>query len=215
MRAAAVGELHPGPCSRSAPRHDDRLPRSPHSGPRRATAWHRRGVSPAGERTKSPLNSTSGFSVAMASISASTRGLSAVAASRGRPTSESGSATSTGSSCAGGAGLRRLTRRGPAGACQAPWATTPAGRPADDRTGRPSARSRPPCPGHLSGWADGRGAPLARHAASARPTAVVMSTATMRDTPVLHRHADELLGHLHRDLVVADEQELRACGSSR
>ena len=36
-----------------------------------------------------------------------------------------------------------------------------------------------------------------------------------RDALLLHRHADQLLGHLHRDLVVADEQELRLPATSR
>jgi hypothetical protein len=31
-----------------------------------------------------------------------------------------------------------------------------------------------------------------------------------RDALLLHGHADQLLGHFHRDLVVADEEELRA-----
>ena len=49
------------------------------------------------------------------------------------------------------------------------------------------------------------------HAASAMPTRRVhVHRDDARHALLLHRHADQLLGHFHRDLVVADEEELRA-----
>ena len=36
-----------------------------------------------------------------------------------------------------------------------------------------------------------------------------------RDALLLHGDADQLLGHFHRDLVVADEQELRFLGPAK
>jgi len=42
-----------------------------------------------------------------------------------------------------------------------------------------------------------------------------MSSHDARHALLLHGDANQLLGHLHRDLVVADEEKLRALAISR
>src|SRR5205814_10300485 len=108
------------------------------------------------------------------------------------------SITGSSGSMSGVIGTLSAARRGPAlRACHAPCATTPAST-------RPPSEARAivklliePVRSRRFSQADGR---------------FHVDGDDARDALLLHRHADQLLGHLHRDLVVADEEELRALG---
>ena len=214
-RAAAVGQLHAGlqfaVALAGAPAAPSR--RCRRSGLRCRRAWCRRGAWAAGAPAPvSPLTGASSDSGTMASISASSRGLArrggaqlgaparvgrglGVGAAR-RPRRSAGSTR---------CGQRRLRRVGlaRAGAARAPPAVR---QPAPASTHAAQDRQR-----------DGQAScATPAQAASARPTrGFHVHRHDARHALLLHGHADQLLGHFHRDLVVADEQELRALRSSR
>ena len=185
-----------------------------------ADAARRRQVRAAPARRRPARRRVSG---ANASISASS------AQRAGAPSAGRGARGRVGAaSVAAGAGADRRRRRAVA---RAPSARRRPRRPGAPRRGAcgdaGAARRRPRAMGDerrasathaaerrpaATGSRLGRSRrPWRRQAASARRIAAGhVDRDDARHALLLHRHADQLLGHLHRDLVVADEEELRA-----